>query len=153
MEIEFNPCLRNKRLHAPVEHGRPRYAQALQRGVEAVDIVEMNNAHLAPADDANQNHHQRQAEYGHADQQARIAEIVDEGGYRVVRDGAFQQHLFVNPALCGLVAGHLDPDGVGLVRRNLDDVGHHNLVAPIKRTAVVQPELADGARLVFGQHQ
>lgn len=127
--VEFHPRFGHEVLQAAVERGGSRDGQAEQGGIEAADVVEVDDVQVAPAGglDEEKGHHEHHDAEGQA--RAAAAERVDELRDGVVGHGGLGQAALAGPAHRGLVACQFEPDAVRRVFRHEGYVGHDDLVA------------------------
>ena len=130
MVVEMAPRLGPKHLDGSIEGGRHGDKDAKCRRIVGVDVVEVDYRCLAthePPHGIGAAHYNAE---GQEDEQVSVGEDVDELRDGIVGRDAFQQLALANPALCDLIAGYLDPNGVDGIGGNYLYFGNDDALAP-----------------------
>ena len=117
MVVEVTPRLWSEHLNGSIERGRGGYQQAEQRGIEGIDVAEVDDICLVPMQVLHGIGSDDHDTEGQEDEQVGVGEEVDELGNGVIGRHTLQQFRLAYPSLGNLVVGHLHPHGVYAVGR------------------------------------
>ena len=127
--IEMDPHLRREGLQAGVERGGRGHDEAEQRGVERLDVVEMDQVGLVLADAPQQVGGRYDGDDNEEHDDVGVGEGRYELGDGVVGHDAWQHARLSGPPKLGVVVAQLHPNGVDLVGGHHAYVGHDEVVA------------------------
>ena len=143
MVVEMAPRLGVDQLYGAIEDCRGSDEQAEERGIEGVDVAEMDHVGMATIEACDHEGGHAEHHDGKHDEQVGVGEEVDEARDGVVGCHGGEHVGLVHPADGLLVAGHLHPYGVDGVGGQRDDVAHHQRVFSVDADSVYE-HAADG---------
>lgn len=129
VEVEVLPQPRGEHLYGGVERSRRCHDDAEQRGVEGVDVVEVDDVSLAAQQLPDEPPGAEEPHDGEEHYEVRVGEVGYELGYGVVGHDLRQHAALARPPERRRVVGKLHPHRVDGVGRHYADVRHHHVVA------------------------
>ncbi len=137
VEVVVLPNGGGEDLHGLVEGGGGGGEQAEELGVEAVDVVEVDDGDLLVEDGGEEADGDHEGEDEEEEDQGGLAEDVDGLGDAVVGDEGADEGGLGKPALDFLGVGDFDPEAVGAIGGVDGELGHDDAVATAQGVVAV----------------
>lgn len=134
------PGLRIECLNRAIYCCRDAHRKTKESGVEAANVVKMNDKKPLFAESLNDEQQGRPHEGGKEEEKAVVTELRDEAGDEVVGDSFVKKLALAHPSHRYLIASHHHPYAIEVVPRNVGHVRHNNFVVAGKHGAVASED-------------